>query len=220
MSEPVTWSSATTTPLVVSVASDPIETEGAGSVLSVSLTVTGSAPSGVTGDFQIQGSNSLSGPWVNIPGAFQSVLVGSGGSSDVGIVADPVGYDFARLAWTAGQNLEGAASGAWSTTVGAVPVVTDFSPAPGTTIYSDTQLAFTVESPVDLPFVCLLLVFSFPNGQTEVAYRDGLVQPFYAGSEVQAVTGGFQFTMLRVGGWPSQPTLEVTAVDTSGEINV
>lgn len=104
------------------------------------------------------------------------------------------------------------------------PTVTLVSPANGATIARAAPVILDVTDD-EARLIRVILLARFFSGSTEVArevvYDGGgggpAFGPLYTGSTVVAITGGFRFTIVRAGGWPSSPRLRVFAFDTHGE---
>lgn len=114
-----TWAGLQTVDLGASLFSDPVALSPALSA-SINLVVIGTAPSGISGAFRLQGSNG--GTWADIPDTAQSVLVGSGMSLQIVLETGEVAYASVRVAWLVGANVDGSASGQWGI-AGATPSV-------------------------------------------------------------------------------------------------
>ncbi len=106
------------------------------------------------------------------------------------------------------------------------PVVTLVSPAADDPFDKDVPIVFDVTDDSGV-FEHIEVRMNFDNGSCETAYGTGInkpgdndsnYKPFYrAVSTVTPIAGGFRFSVRRLlGGYPSSPTLEVDAIDTSG----
>lgn len=100
------------------------------------------------------------------------------------------------------------------------PVVANVTPAANTEIEADTPVQFDVTDDSG-EFHSLFVVASFPaTGDQEVIHDGTTFAPRYVASSVRTViSGGFQYTVLRTGGWPNAPTIRVFPVDSSGNIS-
>lgn len=92
------------------------------------------------------------------------------------------------------------------------PVISITTPA-GPLASRTAPLVFDVSDDTAVALTTVLV--NFPTlGITECAYHNGSFRAPYTGSTFAAPT----FTLTRTGGWPADPTLDVSAVDTSGNI--
>lgn len=94
------------------------------------------------------------------------------------------------------------------------PVVTNQNPAPETEITPKQAISFDVTDTSTIRRV----IVTASNGTTEEVVHDGenFVAP-YAGPSVQTViSGGYNYKILRVGGWSVAPTIRVYAFDLEG----
>ena len=110
------------------------------------------------------------------------------------------------------------------TDVGTPPTVTIISPTVGTNITPTTHLNFNVTSTAPLTSSILYVQFSGSNLSSdvwEVAHNGVSFSPEYAASSsMTPITGGFNYNLLRTGGWvTSQITLAPYVVDVLGAIN-
>jgi hypothetical protein len=103
----------------------------------------------------------------------------------------------------------------------ALPILTVVSPTPGATITQFQQIIFRVTDADDDLAQVLVYGTLDPNLPDEVIH-DGLVfSPRYDKlSEIEAIALGFEYTLIREGGWPvSQiPDFHVCAIDDLGGI--
>jgi hypothetical protein len=101
------------------------------------------------------------------------------------------------------------------------PVVTNISPSVGAGINAQTPLTLQVTSPVLAAFRSIIVEASFPVLGVYEVVHDGLqFGPNYNQlSSKVPIAGGFNFTILRNGGWPGSPTIVVNAVDVNGNEN-
>lgn len=100
------------------------------------------------------------------------------------------------------------------------PVISNFSPAPGTPISSTQVISFDVTDNIGL-FTRIIIIARF--GTTQEVVHDGSSFSFLysnASCTVAPITNGFHYTVLRTGGWPSTMIFEPFAIDTDGNENV
>jgi len=108
--------------------------------------------------------------------------------------------------------------GAISVVIGDVtpPVVTHFDPVPGTPINATTPLSFRVTDNSGVLRRALLVVQFLGRGIVEVVHDGDHFSGNYLGTRA-AIADGYQFSgVLRVGGWPSTPTLRAYVTDVAG----
>jgi hypothetical protein len=109
----------------------------------------------------------------------------------------------------------------WDPSTGAAdttpPTVTVVSPAVGTTISPTDALVIDVEDETSLQTVILMVRYpSPPNRPTEVIWDGTAFRfPFLESQIVQSPTAN-QFNIRRTNGWQASPTIQVHAVDSSG----
>lgn len=213
---PMTWAGASSVSAARGVFSDPVAT--AGEAFSAVVTVFGSSPNGASGNLIMFVSDD-GVTYAPLLSSLQSVLVTSGQSQTFSFSGS--GFEFAQLQWVPGSATDGTlGSGSWSITSLSPPVVDDFDPPVGATIYQDTPIAFEVTDPNGLGFAVLDILVAFPSGAVEAAYTGSALTPLYqASSSVEPIAGGYAFTLLRLGGWPGSPTITPNAVDTAGNVN-
>lgn len=98
------------------------------------------------------------------------------------------------------------------------PSVANVTPSSGTTIGRGTSLQLEVTDAFPgLRRVVLLAKFS---DRWEVVHDGDDFGPQYSRASLrEAISGGFRFTISRVGGWPSTPTILPIATDQSGNEN-
>lgn len=96
------------------------------------------------------------------------------------------------------------------------PTTSNVQPPPGTPISPTTPVSVDVTD--DSGAFRRVLVAVELDGLTEVAWDGDTWLGHYAGggSVRDPIAGGFRFTVLRDGGWPSSPTLRVFAFDLGG----
>jgi hypothetical protein len=98
-----------------------------------------------------------------------------------------------------------------------LPVVGNFSVAPGTQITANTPVGFDVTDNDD-PLRRVIVVATMPDGNEEVVHDGSAFTPKYASRSVRMVIGtGYRFSLLpSVGRWSTAPTITVYAIDTAG----
>lgn len=100
--------------------------------------------------------------------------------------------------------------------VNAPPVVANFVPPPSA-IGRQQILQFDVTDDRAVTALVVSVRFEAVPPSTkrpkDVVFDSDGFADFYAGSTVQAITGGYRFRILRVGGWPSPPRVYVVASD-------
>lgn len=98
------------------------------------------------------------------------------------------------------------------------PTITYPSPSPGVSIVSSTVLTVEVVDPVALALVFIKAIYAGQPSIDEVVFDGINFGPSYQGpTNVRLiVNNGYQFNLLRDGGWPGTPSLLTTAVDTAG----
>jgi len=100
------------------------------------------------------------------------------------------------------------------------PVISNVTPATGTAIAPTDSLGFDVTDPEG--FRLIMLVADFPAIGIREVIHDGLTfSANYSGSANSrvAITNGFQYTILRTGGWPVSPRIIPYAIDVTGAEN-
>lgn len=98
------------------------------------------------------------------------------------------------------------------------PTITTIVPPVGTTIQPEDRVEFDVVDTVSgLGFVFIIANFESSGvGCSEVVYSSGQLGPRYlALSSVTEITDGLRFYLRRVGGWPGDVVLTITAYDSS-----
>lgn len=97
------------------------------------------------------------------------------------------------------------------------PIVTILSPGAGTPISRFQALTFQITDNL-LLFRRILPVVMFPGLPTLELVHDGeeFTPDYFANSTRTAITGGFQYTILRKNGWVDAPTLIPFAFDIAG----
>lgn len=96
------------------------------------------------------------------------------------------------------------------------PVVSNFSPVPGTTLAKTAAVGFDVTDETGL-FSRIMVTVRFPATGVEELVHDGdSFAPFYTKSSRVPIAGGLRYSVTRVGGWPSSPTFRVFPLDAAG----
>lgn len=138
-------------------------------------------------------------------------------------MADYSGTDSAVPAYSASLGSFPASEAVFGKTDHALPTVTNLSPSAGTPVTRSQVISFTVSDNVRLASLVVLAEYpQQPEGTTvkEVVW-DGAFEVGYRGTSntVFAYTNGYDFTVLRDGGWPaSAVTIRAFAVDTAGNV--
>ena len=103
--------------------------------------------------------------------------------------------------------------------VSSPPSVSAVTPSVGSAITRHEAIAFDVTDDGD--FRAILLTVSFVGADAPEVIHDGtnFSALYSAGSTKTAIAGGFHFSLLRAGGWPSAPTITPYAFDTTGQEN-
>lgn len=96
------------------------------------------------------------------------------------------------------------------------PAVSIIDPPPGTPIGRSQPIRLRVTDDTGLRNVILYLRFS--GQQASEVVHDGccFLAPYTQGSRRTVIAGGFEFSLMRQGGWPGNPSLSVRAFDTGG----
>lgn len=97
------------------------------------------------------------------------------------------------------------------------PVVTLISPSTSTVISSDTALVINVTD--DSGDFCRVFLYAYypSTGLQEVVHDGSAFAPFYlANSSITNIANGFQYSLVRTGGWQSSPTLVAIPIDAAG----
>ena len=95
------------------------------------------------------------------------------------------------------------------------PTITNFSPPPGTSIFSTNPIQFDVIDPDGLTVVILHIKY-LGSDNYEVVYDGGGFSPAFSNSTIQSILNGFHFVLRRNGGWPGSPYIYAIAVDSLG----
>jgi hypothetical protein len=101
------------------------------------------------------------------------------------------------------------------------PTIASVYPAAGTPIYPNTPISFQVLDDSGV-FALIMLTASFAGSTIlEVVYDGTAFGPMYTGvtNLKTATAGGYTFTILRDGGWPSAPSITPIAIDSLGAEN-
>lgn len=95
------------------------------------------------------------------------------------------------------------------------PTVAVVSPASNLIITPSTQLVIDVTDNVLLRRVLLV---ARTGGLEEVVHNGNAFGPMYSRdpNRREAISGGYRYTLLRRGGWPSSPTIDAYPFDTAG----
>jgi hypothetical protein len=97
------------------------------------------------------------------------------------------------------------------------PEVSNVSPAPGVAITAQTPVGLDVTDNAGALRRVLLGVLFTATGITELVHDgDAFVGPYQNASARDPIAGGFRYSLLRDGGWPSSPTVRVFAFDVAG----
>lgn len=100
------------------------------------------------------------------------------------------------------------------------PTITDFSPMTGSQILNTQPLYFKVTDDGALRRV--ILHAEFTNNLIQEVIHDGTSFGLkYQGATnvMNAIAGGYEYTILRDGGWPESPIISPFAIDVSGTEN-
>jgi hypothetical protein len=101
------------------------------------------------------------------------------------------------------------------------PVISNISPTTITQIGPYQVLSFDVTDEED-SFKRIIIVAEFPTSKIKEIVFDGEgFGPMYANglNQQQSIVNGYNFEILRDGGWPESPTLTPFALDTTGGEN-
>ena len=103
------------------------------------------------------------------------------------------------------------------------PIITIVSPAPGTSLLRFTPLVLRVTDNVALRRVFIFMRFADSEVWETVHDGDNFSPTFPTPDNTRTViTGpnGYEFNLLRLGGWPETPELHVIAIDAAGNMTV
>lgn len=100
------------------------------------------------------------------------------------------------------------------------PVVAFAFPQPGQIVHRNDAIAFSVTDSTG-GFRDVLVLVKFPSGVWELAYDGATFSALYAAQSVATPSGdsAYSFTLRRSPGWPQTPTIDVRAIDTTGNEN-
>jgi len=105
-----------------------------------------------------------------------------------------------------------------SGTTPGVPTVSA-TPSSGSTIDGAQALQFDLTDSVGLSYQTIFARFPYePTRPCEVIYSEGLgfCSPYSDLSSRSSISGGYRFTVRRMGGWPSDPTIYVDGANSTG----
>ena len=107
---------------------------------------------------------------------------------------------------------------------GAEPTITNITPSTGSLLTSSSNIEFDVNVP-DLDMLAsLVLVVKYADSTLVEAAYDHVLGFFpnfqTAQSAVTAITGGFHFSISRIGGWQNAPSFLIRAITDKGGINI
>lgn len=99
----------------------------------------------------------------------------------------------------------------------APPIVNNFAPAAGTALSKATPVTFDVTDDSG-QFRGIIVVASFATtGVCEVIHDGDVFRGFYVSSSSRTrIERGFRYTVAHTGGWPAAPTIQIFAMDASG----
>lgn len=169
MSLPLTWGGLTSVSLAAAVQSDWVAL-GEATVVAAQLYVTGSAPNGISGSFQLQGSNDKIG-YVNVPGTFESVYAANGSTVTYGVSVSGIGYAYVRLAWVPGADQDGSATGLWNLT--GTPLAPQVQTAAPQAVSTGGSTGQSFAAPASVPQLVALLRRVFPERWVTLAASGG-----------------------------------------------
>ncbi len=108
---------------------------------------------------------------------------------------------------------------AWLNIGGTGPALAWVTPTPGSVIFKNDPLVVQITTIAGGTFAGLVLVAQFPSGIWETIHDGVAFSGQYDSSTRAPITDGYQFTIVRDGGWTQTPTIRCVAVDTSGNVN-
>lgn len=123
-------------------------------------------------------------------------------------------YFRVRAVDQAGNSTESSEVGC-STTADASPAVTLVSPAQGE-ITADAVIVLRVAD--DLGLVAKVILVKYPDGTAEAAWDGSVFSAPFSLSTVTPISGGCEVRLVRTLGWPANPSVEVIAVDSAGQV--
>jgi hypothetical protein len=96
------------------------------------------------------------------------------------------------------------------------PVVSNVTPASGSTIAADDSVQFDVTDAGG--FHSLMVYVRFPDSEQYEVIHDGtqFVPRHQRDSSRTSISGGYRYVVSRFGGWPSAPQIKIQAIDSSG----
>jgi hypothetical protein len=202
-----------------SIISDPFLIPGTSVGWSLVLKVTGSGGSGIAGNFQLWVSNDGI-TYSPLAGSLQSVYVASGQTQTFNFSEANEFFEYVYLVWTqVGSPDSGTMSnGSWSGGTSGIEV--EYTPSPGVPVTVFTPIGIQVtDSGAVLSRV--VITVKFPGGAApEVIYDSEEFSPLYApNSTVAPIADGFQFVVLRTGGWLGSPQFATYASDDVGGLS-
>jgi hypothetical protein len=105
----------------------------------------------------------------------------------------------------------------------ALPTITISAPVEGSVLSRNTSISFTVEAASVVQFMRRVVVSAILGGNViEELVHEGIAfaAPYNGGSNARtAITNGYQFTILRLGGWRgTSVTLRIIAIDVFGNL--
>lgn len=100
--------------------------------------------------------------------------------------------------------------------IGSAPIAAVVSPASGVL---DGQEPIVVDvTDADSELRRVFLVVRIPAlGLEELVHQGDRFTPNYAQSTRVAIANGFRYTIVRAGGWPASPVLDVYPIDVTGQ---
>lgn len=101
------------------------------------------------------------------------------------------------------------------------PLVSVVSPSAGSQITENTPLVINVTDNSGSLLKVFLYAY-FPNtGLKEVIHDGSSFAPFYSALSARSnISGGFQYSILRSGGWEASPTITAIPLDAAGNESV
>lgn len=160
----------------------------------------------------------LTHPNLPVFGAQQFLWIATASASDI---AAGTAARIDSPADAAPAHLTAAMAAGASGSSGTPPVVTNISPAAGTAIGAAQSISFDVTDDSGL-FRLIMVIADFGLLAIREVIHDGMsFGPRYlaSGNGRVAIPGGWHYTVLRQGGWPSSPTITPYAIDLGGGEN-
>jgi hypothetical protein len=100
------------------------------------------------------------------------------------------------------------------------PVIANVTPPVSTVISSSQIISLDVTDNLwQLSDVLIMCRFS-GTSLYEVVHDGNSFGPMYLTSLRTPISGGYTFSVLRTGGWPTSPSIFAAAIDKSGNVNV